>query len=252
MNWYTVLGLASSFALFIPILLIIILKLGTYRSFAALLIYYISVFIYNLMIEGYIGASENVIYSWGIANNMLDAPLMLIFLSYFSPTKKLTQRIKLIILLYVLFELSVMFITGFTIKGITIIIGPGIAIVIYFCAQFFSRYAKIAIESNKSIGKAVIAGSILFSYGCFAILYIMFYIVKTDEVNDAFLIYFMATFFSSLLISPGLIFEWKRIKMVKELKITRKELSEIYKDTNMAAPKRTAKLNLDFDKEVWN
>ena len=31
-----------------------------------------------------------------------------------------------------------------------------------------------------------------------------------------------------------------------------KELSEMYKDTNMAAPKRTAIVNLDFDKEAWN
>ena len=39
---------------------------------------------------------------------------------------------------------------------------------------------------------------------------------------------------------------------IKEIKITRKELSEMYKDTNMAAPKRTAIVNLDFDKEAWN
>lgn len=36
----------------------------------------------------------------------------------------------------------------------------------------------------------------------------------------------------------------------KEVQITRRELSEIYKDTKMAAPVRTAML--DFDKESWN
>jgi hypothetical protein len=52
--------------------------------------------------------------------------------------------------------------------------------------------------------------------------------------------------------SAGLLFEWKRVEKIKELKITRKELTDIYKDTNMTAQKRTAIIDLDFDNEAWN
>lgn len=204
------------------------------------------------MTEGYLLLPENIIYYWGIVNNMMDAPLMLAFLVYLSPSKNLTKQIKVSIYAFILFELVVMIITKFSLNGLTIIIAPGLLLVIYFCLQLFSRYAKMVVEHNKSIGKAFISGSILFAYGCFVLLYAMFYVAKTNQIEDTFLVYFMGTFISSLLISTGLIFEWKRIKQVKELKITRKELSDIYKDTNMAVPNRTAIVDLDFDREAWN
>ncbi len=155
-------------------------------------------------------------------------------------------------LAFVLFELIVMIVTKFSVNGLTIILGPGLIIIAGFCLHFFIRYATMTIEHGKATGKAFIAGSMLFAYGCFSIIYVFFYIIKTEQIEDTFLIYFIATSVSALLMSTGLIIEWKRIKKIKELKITRKELSEMYKDTNMAAPKRTAKLDLDFDKEAWN
>ena len=245
-------GFISSFALFIPIAIILLLKLGSYRSFAALLIYYSSVIIFNLMSEGYIPTDRAITYYWGVTNNMLDVPLMLTFLTYFSPSKKYTQRMKILGVAFVLFELTVMIITRFTVNGLTIILGPGLIIISGFCLHFFIRYATMAIEHGKATGKAFITGSMLFAYGCFSILYVLFYVAKTDQVEDTFLIFFIATSISALLMSTGLIIEWKRIKKIKEIKITRKELSEMYKDTNMAAPKRTAIVNLDFDKEAWN
>ena len=60
----------------------------------------------------------------------------------------------------------------------------------------------------------------------------------------------MAATVSALMMSAGIIYERKLVKKIKEVQITRRELSEIYKDTKMAAPVRTAML--DFDKESWN
>ncbi|MBK8311805.1 MAG: hypothetical protein IPL04_13810 [Chitinophagaceae bacterium] len=252
MTWNTIMGFVSSFALFIPIAIILLLKLGGYRCFVALLVYYSSVIIFNLMSEGYIPTDRAITYYWGVTNNMLDVPLMLTFLTYFSPSKKYTKRMMILAGAFVAFELIVMIVTRFSVNGLTIILGPGLIIIAGFCLQFFIRYATMAIEHRKATGKAFIAGSMLFAYGCFSILYVLFYVAKTDQVEDTFLIFFIATSISALLMSTGLIIEWKRIKKIKEIKITRKELSEMYKDTNMAAPKRTAIVNLDFDKEAWN
>jgi hypothetical protein len=187
-----------------------------------------------------------------VINNLLDVPLMLIFLTYFSTSKKSSQRMQQLALVFILFELCVIFVAGFNLNGLTIILAPGLIIIIGFCLRFFIRYVTMAIEHGKSTGKAFIVGSLLFAYGCFCILYILHYVVKTDQIEAAFLIYFIATSISALLMSTGLIFEWKRIKKTKELKITRNELSEMYNDKNLAAPNRTARLNLDFDKEAWN
>ena len=76
------------------------------------------------------------------------------------------------------------------------------------------------------------------------------YVLKTPYVADTFLVYFLVTTFSSLVMCAGIIVERKRIQKLSELKITRKELSDIYKDTSTSVPLRT--VVLDFDKDQWN
>jgi hypothetical protein len=78
----------------------------------------------------------------------------------------------------------------------------------------------------------------------------MYYVFKTPHVSDTFLIYFLATTFSSLLLSAGIIIEKKRVQKLNEVKIARKELADIYKDNHPSASFRTTPM-LDFDKEPW-
>ena len=81
MTWISTIGLISSVALFFPALIILALRLSGYRTFPALMIYYLIVFTYNLLTLKYITPGEEITHYWGIANNLLDAPLMLTFLT---------------------------------------------------------------------------------------------------------------------------------------------------------------------------
>jgi hypothetical protein len=175
---------------------------------------------------------------------------MMLFLTYFSPSITFSKRLKTGAAVFVLFELIVIAIKGINVDSITIILGPGIIVIATLCLHFFVRHAKMAVEHGKSVGKALIAGSLLFAYGCFGLIYIMYYVYKTSFVADTFLVYFMAATVSALMMSAGIIYERKLVKKIKEVQITRRELSEIYKDTKMAAPVRTAML--DFEKDSWN
>lgn len=260
MSWNNIMGFISTFALFMPVLFILLFRLGTYRSFPVLLLYYVTVLFYNMLTQGYIKADKELINNWGLFNNLLDAPLMLYFLTYLSSSKTMLHRMKLVILSCIIFELLVVLINGLNIKTITIILAPGIALVLAYCLYFFNRYAKHAVMHHKATGKAMIASSLLFAYGCYSFLYLMYYIFKAhlnsnnkpdpQYLNDTFLIYFMVTTFSSILISVGIIIESKRIQKLKELKVTRRELATIYTETRRTAPFR--KVLLDFDKEHWN
>lgn len=249
MTWNSVMGLVSSVALFLPILLLLVCRLGTYKTFPALLAYYIIIFSYNLLTEGYIKADNDTVRYWNIVNNLADAPLMLLFLTYFSTSPVFTRRMKWGIGLLVAFELTVIFIKGFTTEAITITLGPCLITVVLFCIFFFIRQTKITIMHSKATGKAIIAAALLFAYGCYTIIYLMFYVFKTPHVADTFLVYFMVATFSSLLMSAGIIIERKRVQKLNELKQTRKELSDIYKGET-ATPFRAAVL--DFDREPWN
>jgi hypothetical protein len=250
MTWNSIMGFISTIALFTPLLLILVLRLGVYRSFPFLFIYYLNVFIYTLMKQGYIRTTADVAYGWGITINLLDAPLMLMFLFYFSTSAIFTRRLKILIPSLLVFELSVVLLVGFNVKALTIVLAPGILIVFALSLFFFIRHSKTVITNRKAIGKTMIAASLVFAYGCYGMLYMLFYVIKTPMIADAFLIYFIVVTVSSLFLCTGIVFERKRIQKLFELKKARKELHDIYKDTKPAAPFRAPML--DFDREPWN
>ncbi len=251
MSWNSVLGLISSVALICPVILILYYRLATYSTFPALLIYYTSVFIYNMLTEGYLVVPPAIVKYWGLANNFLDAPLMFAFLIYFSPSAVFTKRLKLLIGVFAAFEIIVIAFTGFNTKAVTIILGPGIILTIGFFLYFFIRHTKAAITNSKAFGKAMMAAALLFAYGCYGIIYTLYYVFKTPFVEDTFLVYFLVVTISSFLITTGIFIEEKRIRKLNELRLTRRELSDVYADEKKTAPvKRT--VMLDFDREQWN
>jgi hypothetical protein len=252
MTWNSTMGFISTIALFLPVLLILTLKLGAYRSFPALLLYYIFVFVYNLMTEGYINADANLTRYWGLGNNLLDAPLLLWFLTYFSTSSLFAKRMKWGIAAFVLFEVIVITIKGLNIEAVTIIMAPGLTSVIVFCLYFFVRQSRITIVHHKAAGKALITAALVFAYGCYSIIYLLYYVIKTKEVENTFLIYFLVTTLSSALMCAGILIERKRVQKLNELKIARKELSDIYKESPTKTATSLKAAILDFDRDQWN
>jgi hypothetical protein len=250
MTWSSTLGLISSIALFLPVFFILLFKLSGYKTFPALMIYYLIVCTYNILQLKYINPGEDITRYWGIANNLLDAPLMLGFLTYFSTSLIFIKRMKVIIAAFLFFEAVVILFIGFNVDSITIITGPGLALVIGFCLHFFVRQSKLTLMNGKGMGKAIIAASLVFAYGSYFIIYMIYYVFKSQYIEHTFLIYFLVTTFSSLLLSTGIIIERKRILKLNEVKTARKELADIYKDTVGSSTFRRGPM-LDFDKEPW-
>jgi hypothetical protein len=249
MTWNYVMGIVSTVALSLPILTIIATKLHGYRSFPVLLLYYAIAVGDNFLTQGYIHADKAFIRYYGIANNLLEAPLILIFLTYFSTSVQLARKMKILIAAFIGYEAIIVSIFGFTRNAITITIGFGLLLILSFCVIFFTRQTKITIMHRKATGKALIAASFLFSFGCYSIIYLMYYIFKTPKA-DTFLVYFLVTTFSSVLICAGIVIERKRVQKLNELKQTRKELSIVYKENTPTVPIK--KISLDFDQEQWN
>ena len=255
-----VMGLISTIALSVPVFCILFSKLGRYRTFPDLLIYYASALIYNCFTQNYIPVSPVLEKNWGLVNNLTDIPLMIYFMSYFSTTRRFANQLRYLIYLFVAFELCVLIICGFTVNTTTIVLGPGLVIILSLSIHFFIRQVKMAVIHRKATGKALIVTSVLFMYGCFSFIYLMYYVfkaqldasgkVKQQVLDDTFLIFFLVTIFSAMMMGLGILIERRRVQKLNELKVTRRELSAIYSDTRKAAPLRTAML--DFDKDQWN
>jgi hypothetical protein len=228
MTLYNVAGLLSAITLSLPIIIILTLRLAWYKSFPALLTYYVLVFGHSFLTQEFIKANKTFIYYYGVTNNFLDAPLILSFMTYFSKTALFRKRMQIIIPVFILFEIIVIAIFGYNVRAATIVMAPGLLLILIFSLLFFIHQTKLTIIHHKAVGKAFIAASLLFAYGGYIFIYIVYYLLKTQYKADTFLVYFLVTICSSLLISAGIFFERKRVRQLEELQITREELKMIY------------------------
>ncbi len=247
MTWNDLLGLISTTALTMPILVLLFTRLAAYRTFPFLIAYYCAAVLCNLLSQGYLHTSTDVQKTISIINNFLDTPLMLLFLTYFGASLKGRRRMHQVVAGFVVFESVIIGLYGLSVKSVTLIMGPGILITLAFCVPFFVRQVKITIVHHKASGKALMIAALLFAYGCFSIIYLMYYVMEIRDRQDTFLVYFLVSTFSSLLMSAGILAEQSRVRKLFELKIVRRELSEIYSQEKTATPYRQAVL--DFDKD---
>lgn len=240
MTWFEVVGIVSTTALFLPVIFTVSLRLTWYKSFPALLAYYIMIFSYNFLSLQLIPAGKGFLNNYNIISNLLDAPLMLSFMTYFSKTASFRKKMKMIIPAFVLFEFLVVIIKGFTLQSAVIVMAPGLLAVFCFALIFFIHQAKITIVHQKAVGKALIVASLLFAYGGYIFIYVVYYVLKTPYKSDTFLIYYLVSIFSSLLVAAGIVYERKRVRQLTELQTARKELKVIYgrAETKTAAPKK--------------
>jgi len=234
-----IIGLLSTLALFMPILFILVFRLGIYRSFPALFVYYLLIFAYNLFVLQYIPVSKSFLHYAGATNNFLDTPLMLFFLSYLAVSKPLCKAIRVLIVVMLVFTAIMIPIFGYNNTTSTYVLGPGMLLTLGLTAYFSWLHIKIAVRRPRTMGKAIISCSLLFSYGCYALLFVVHYILKDEHMADSLLVYYTSTLLSSIFLAAGIYFESRRVKRLRELRVTRRELSQLYGET---AIKKTTSL----------
>lgn len=235
MNWHAAIGILSTIALFAPVFIIVAFKLIRYKQFIPLFIYCLFAFTYNLFTENLIVIPKNIERTYGIINNLTDMPLMFSFLIFQIASSWHVKRMKILLGVYILFEIAMIFIYGLNIKMITIVMAPGLSIVFGYSLYFFVNAVKRSFIHTKYAGKALIASGLCFAYGCFIFIYLMHYIAAIEDIPNIFLIYYIVTIIYSSLLSIGLVMESKRKKKVEEMLETRRELMKFFADEKKTA-----------------
>ncbi|MFM2139696.1 MAG: hypothetical protein RJA57_2003 [Bacteroidota bacterium] len=251
MKFQTLMEMLSSVSLLFPVAAIVFLRLGSYKTFPALLLYYAQLFLYSMLSNGLFDLPVGTIYLWGLCNNLLDVPLMLTFLLYLSPSRLFTVRILWTILSFVLFEVGVVTVMGMNRGAVTVIMAPGMILMVGLYFYFFIRQTRITVVQQRGAGRSIMAASLLFAYICYSVLYLLFYVVKTPYIADTLLLYYLTTFLSSVVLTAGIWKERIRIRLLHELRITRKELSAFYGEDAKVFSFRTTALP-DLDGSAWN
>lgn len=235
MNWHSAIGILSTIALFAPVFIIVATKLIRYKQYAPLFIYCLLAFGFNLMTELLVNVPKTFERYYGIINNLTDMPLILSFLLFQIAPSIQVKRMKIVLAAFLLFEIVLIFLHGISVKTITLTMGPGLLIVFGYSLYYFVYTVKRSFTHNKFIGKAMIASSLTFAYGCFIIIYLMHYVLTLPDIPNLFLIYYFITIIYCGVLSAGLLMESRRKKKLEELLLTRRELMKFFSDEKKPA-----------------
>jgi hypothetical protein len=224
MNWNEFFGILCIATFLLPITVIIYYRFYKHRSLTALLVYYILTILYNMMYLQLLPLPDGFRSAFGMITNYLDAPLMMTALLFFCPNKQKQTKVYLLGATFIVYEAVITIAFGFKPIAVVYILGPGIVLILAYAGFLFVRQVKFTIIHGKNTGRTLMLASILFVYACYSLIYYFFYIQKTKFIGDTYLLYFLASIFSSILMCIGLVLANKRLKKLDDLKITRKEL----------------------------
>ncbi len=230
MNLNTILGILSAIAFLLPALIILSSRLLINISLLALVVYFLLVMTSALMSVDIIVVSKEIQRDFGVINNYLDVPLILTVMLMFCPEKWKQRVIVTSIIAFVAYELIIVFQHQLHPVSSKLIMGPGIILVLGYSLYLFITNIKNTIVQGKGVGKTLMITSILFAYGCYFLVYLFAYVYVQDSSNkgDVFIIYYVASIIFSVLMSAGLIWVKKRLREIKEVQTTRRELNVFF------------------------
>jgi hypothetical protein len=228
MNFNTILGIACIVSLTLPIVIIFYNRYYIHKSLIAMLAYYGLGFIDNLLNENLIPGSITFGRIAGLIDNYTYVPLVLTALLFFCPGKQKQNKIKMLVLAFLLYEIVIISVCGFTINSIIYITGPGIGIILIYSFYLFIKQVKFTIFHGKNQGRLLMLAAVVFDCSCYTLIFFFNYIQKTPYQTDVFKLYYISSIISSLLMAIGLQLMNKRMKELQAIKITRKELAMVF------------------------
>ena len=183
---------------------------------------------YNLMLENVIVVDRQILRNVGVINNYFDVPLILTSMLMFCTEKWKQKMIFTTIFCFTVFECVILIQYKLEPVSSKYIMGPGIIVVMNFSLYLFMTNIKNTIVQGKGVGKTLMITSILFGYGCYFLVYICAYLQKEANRADVFIIYHVASIIFAVLMSAGLVWVKKRLREIKEVNVTRKELNVFF------------------------
>lgn len=228
MNGNDIMGIFSSLVTAVPLLFILIFRLVTYRTFPALAVYFSLVLLFNLCSIEWLPFSEGFREWCLVTNNFADNLLMLLFLTYMPASVNFKRILGFSFAACFIYTLIMIGLHGYNRQTTVYTMGPTHLLCLVYTAILTWQHIRVAVRRPRSIGKAFMSASLLFGYGCYTMLYVIYFLIKGTSASDVVLVYFMASLLSSGFFAIGLYFEAGRVRRLRELKITRRELVMIY------------------------
>jgi hypothetical protein len=227
MNPNTLFGLSSVLCFGLPILVILLFRLYRHTSLIALMVYYGLTIVHCLTAES-IPPVPTFTNPWDVVYSFVEIPLVLSSLLFFCHIRQRRQVMQKVLIGFLVYEVMVSLYFKFSPESSVYIMAPGLAIVVGYTAFLLLRQAKFTILHGKNIGRVLMLGAILFSYGSYSLVFYTYFIQKSPDIYTIYSLYFVSSTVASVLMSAGLFMMRYRIKELQELKVVRKELQMVF------------------------
>lgn len=220
-------GISSVACFGLPIFVILFYRLFRHASLIALIFYY-ALAILHCIASNNVPPSPDFSNSWEVFYNYFEIPLMLLSLLFFCPASRRQQRIHFFIQLFVVYEVVIAFLFGFTAMASLYIMAPGLLAIVSYASFLFLRQLRFTLLHGKNRGRVLMLGSIVFSYGCYLFMFYAYFYQAKKDVSSIYAVHFFSSTIAAVLMSAGLYLMRHRIKELQDLKITRKELQIVF------------------------
>jgi hypothetical protein len=144
------------------------------------------------------------------ASFLFLSPLALSFLQFFldepDSSHGLKRAIRISLLFYLLAGLGIFIWKGLDEMSGALAIGLGFLLVLMFSMPIFLRQIRISIHQRKDSGKAFMITSIVFSFACYGLIFLMYAALQSVERRAELLLLFqLITMLFALLMTAGII-----------------------------------------------
>lgn len=199
------LQLISALIVLIPVAIIFVKQKGNNKYFlslaAANVMFFISTFLLNKFVALPATAS-NLISTFA---NVLQAPLTLMFLLYFTDNKKMEKAIRYSLI-------AVLGISAIAISFSTLnaeltfnLMALGIAPVFIIGSVLFIQHVKTSVYENKGSNSAFMLSSIVFAYGSYLLLLTLHFISPEKHATDLRSLFGLITIISTAFVSISIL-----------------------------------------------
>jgi len=164
------LQLISALIVLLPVAIIFIKQKGSNRYFLSLAAANMMFFISTSLLNNYVALPEKTSVWISMLANVLQAPLTLIFLLYFTENNKITKGIKNSLAAILGISVVAIGITSFNEQTTLSLMTLGTIPVFLFGSVLFIQHVKSSVYHQKGTNKAFILSAIVFAYGSYMLL----------------------------------------------------------------------------------
>ena len=200
---------------FLPFLLLWWKKLNSKKAYLFIAIYWLLNGVVNLPI--FIGQSDNtdLANQISLVYNLLDAPLVLLVF-YFSAIGNKKRVLLYLLILFAVFELSIVAWKGHNWDSSTIIVGTGGLLILIYSVMGVAEYFQKIQHNSFETTMGLVYAAFIFDYGLSIITFFSNYLnFKKETVGENLFVYYLSVISATMLTSFGL-WRYANAKLAEE------------------------------------